>query len=192
MAALLQAVLPPVSGFCVGWATRRRLAEAARTCLKREGSVETAEFRFEQRGEQQEPRHIAGRWCDCSSMVVVHRMYLSSSSFSDLAVAVRKLATSRTATPGFKGICVFRRPLEQQPAAAAAEAAAGGAAKGAAAQHSDSAGAEFLLVEEWLNPLAAGEALNPRRASRGDHNQMKANQGSAACQKPVTLIQLGG
>ncbi|KAL8447557.1 hypothetical protein Emed_004345 [Eimeria media] len=101
---------------------------------------------------------------------------------------IRKLAAERTATPGFKGMYVFRRPLEQQAAAAtaaaataadaAAAAAAGEAAAGAgedaaAVSRSDVVGAEFLLVEEWLNPLAAGEALNPPRGSRKEHNQMK-------------------
>ncbi|KAL8445593.1 hypothetical protein Emag_005085 [Eimeria magna] len=176
MAGLLQAVLAPVCGFCVGWATRRRLAEAARTCSKKEdGSIERETPRSEQKVEHQDA-HIAGRWCDCSSMAVVHRMYLSSSSFPDFAVAVRKLAAARTATPGFKGMCVFRRPLEHQPspvAGTAASAPPGAAAEGAAASRSDAAGAEFLLVEEWLNPLAAAEALSPPRGSRGEHDQMR-------------------
>ncbi|KAL8428688.1 hypothetical protein ACSSS7_007077 [Eimeria intestinalis] len=193
MAGWMQAVVPPACGFLVGWATRRRLAEAAKTCLTKEGRevkpVKREVSRFEQKEKKQEP-DLSGRWCDCSSVAVVHRMYLSSSSFPEFASAVRKLAASRTATPGFKGMCVFRRALEQQPAAAAAAtataaAAAAPGAGGSPASRKDAAGAEFLLVEEWLNPLAAAEALNPPRGSRGEHNQMRGTPWACMAAEPL-------
>ncbi|KAL8426522.1 hypothetical protein Efla_004887 [Eimeria flavescens] len=169
MPKLLTIGAPLAGGFIAGWATRQQLAEATRTCMLRGGFRKKGLFagtEGQQQEERQEEKKMkeSGSWCSCSSVAVMHRLFLSSQSLEYFASTVRTVAKSLTETRGFKSMSVLKRPLKSsspEPLTAAdLSKAAAAAVWGEEWRPPQRRGAELLVIEEWLDPVAAKEALD--------------------------------
>ncbi|OEH75588.1 hypothetical protein cyc_04449 [Cyclospora cayetanensis] len=132
-------------------------------------------------------------WCDCTSLAVVHRMFVTQKSTGELSATLKRLATSRINTQGFKSISVFTRPilgpaggpksaleksdvhnahrLQGETAATTEDPSKGPQGSQGffgMGEASEFVAGEVLVIEEWLNPFAAVRVLgSPEERRKG-------------------------
>lgn len=115
----------------------------------------------------------------------MHRVFLNGNSLKDFSLALKRLAASRIETRGFKSISVFMRPLEDPGASAGNLKGTKGSPQNGGSTDPD--GAEVLVIEEWLDPLAAEKKLDIPKAGKR-HSQSNDMSGSLwVCMAPGSL-----
>lgn len=156
MATLLKVLTPTVGGFCIGWVTRQRLLDAANTSIRKEVICAASESG---KVDISALSPTTGSWCECSSLAVVNRLFVAGDSLRDFARKLKRLAASRVETPGFKSISAFTRPLVASETQTV-EPGGNSTPQSKVADNPLPEGAEVLVIEEWLDPLAAAKLLD--------------------------------